>query len=134
MNLADVMDEVAGRLATIDGLRAYAFLIDSATPPFAVTAWPETYEYDATYGRGSDTVTLPVIVAVGRVSDRASRGEMAAYADGSGPRSVKAVLESGTYSALDSLRVANAEFNTMTLAGVEHLSATFNVDIIGQGA
>lgn len=134
MNLADVMDELAGQLGTIDGLRAYAFLIDSATPPFAVTAWPDRYDYDAAYQRGADTVTLPVIVAVGKVSDRASRDEMAGYASGAGPRSVKAVLEAGTYAALDSLRVASAEFSTVTVGGVEFLSATFNVDITGQGA
>lgn len=134
MNLSDVMDQLAGQLGTITGLRAYAFLIDQAAPPFAVTAWPDVYDYDATYQRGMDTVTLPIIVAVGNVSDRASRDALADYAAGAGPRSVKQVLEAGTYTALDSLRVASAEFSTITVAGVDYLSATFNVDIVGNGA
>lgn len=93
MNLADVMDEVAARVDTIDGLRVSAFPPDQVQPPAAVVTYPEEYLFDETYGRGMDRLTLPVIVMVGRVSDRKSRDQLAAYCDGSGARSLKAVLE-----------------------------------------
>ena len=49
-------------------------------------------------------------------------------------QSVKAVLEAGTYTAFDSLRVTDCEFEVITVAGVQYLAARFNVDIIGTGA
>lgn len=49
-------------------------------------------------------------------------------------RSVKAVLEAATYSSFDSLRVMSVEFEPITVAGVDYLAGTFNVDIIGTGA
>jgi hypothetical protein len=97
MNLADVMDAVGDRLDTIAGLRVFAYPPGSVTPPAAVVSYPEGIEFDATYGRGSDRMTLPVVVVVGKASDRAARDKLGAYCDGSGASSVKAVLESGEY-------------------------------------
>jgi hypothetical protein len=64
----------------------------------------------------------------------ASRDLVAAYADGSGARSVKAVLESGTYNAFDSIRVTGCEFDVLNVAGADYLAALFDLDIAGQGA
>lgn len=134
MNLADVMDQVATQLDTISGLRVYAYPADSVAPPAAIVSYPEEYEYDATYGRGSDRISLPVVVVAGKVSDRASRDELGAYVDGSGSSSVKAVLESGTYTAFDELRVTGVEFDPVMIAGTNYISALFTLDIIGEGA
>lgn len=134
MDLADVMQAVADRLDTITGLRVYPYPPDLVQPPAAVVTYPEEYVYDATYGRGMDRMTLPVIVMVGRVSDRASRDAIGAYANGSGASSIKAVVEAGTYTAFDTVRVTGAEFDIVSVAGVEHLAATFTLDIAGPGS
>ncbi|HMG43942.1 MAG TPA: hypothetical protein VK611_21595 [Acidimicrobiales bacterium] len=93
MNLADVMDDVAARIDTIPGLRVSAFPPDQVQVPAAVVTYPEAYTFDETYGRGMDRLTLPVVVMVGKVSDRKSRDQLAAYMDGSGPQSLKAAIE-----------------------------------------
>jgi len=133
MNLGDVMQAVADRIDTIAGLRVYAYPPDVAQPPAAVVTYPDTYTYDATYGRGMDRMELPVVVLVGKVSDRASRDKLAQWVDGSGATSIKTVIESGTYTAFDSCRVTRVEFDIIAVAGVEHLAATLTVDIAGQG-
>lgn len=134
MRLASVMQEIADRLDTITGLRVHAFPADVVHPPALVFSYPETYEYDSTYGRGMDRITLPAIVVVGRVSDRASRDVLSDYVDGSGTSSIKQVAESGTYTAFDSVRVMSVEFDAVTIAGQDYLAGLFSFDIAGKGA
>lgn len=133
MNLADVMDEIGDQLDTIPGLRVFRWPPSTVTPPAAVVTYPDSYTYDSTMRRGADRVVLPVVVMVGRVSDRSSRDRLAEYADGAGARSIKAVIESHGYVSCDSVRVQEAEFDLISMAGVEYVSATFNVDIAGPG-
>ena len=133
MNLADVMDEVATALEAIDNLRVFPYPPDRVEPPAAVVSWPDTYTYDETYGRGMDRLSLPVVVVVGRVSDRACREELGAYADGSGDRSVKEAVETGTYTACDTVRVESVEFDVVTIAGTDYMAALFTVDVAGSG-
>lgn len=136
MNLTDVANEVAQRLDTIDGLNAFPYPPGSISPPAAIVLNPSPGDinYDATYGRGTDTMTLPVIVLAGKASDRSANEAIRAYCDGSGSRSVKAVLESGEYTSLDIIRVATAGVDGVTIAGTEYLAALFDIEIAGQGA
>lgn len=134
MILNDVMNEVGAQLDTITGLRVWDYPPNKITPPAAIVAYPDTLDFDATYGRGSDRLTLPVLVVVGKVSDRASRRQLATYCDGAGASSIKAVLEAGTYTAFDSIRVMRIDFDAVTIAGVDYAAALFDVDIFGQGS
>lgn len=134
MIIKDVMDAVAARLDTIEGLRVFGYPADDAKPPFAIVDFPDEYVYDETYGRGMDRMTLPVTVYVPRNVDRTLPDQMSAYASGSGPRSVKAVLESGTYTAFDTIRVSRAEFDWPTYAGNQYLAGLFTLDIAGRGS
>lgn len=134
MILSDVMDELANAMGTIPGLRVHAFPPDVVHPPAAVVTYPDTYTYDETYGRGMDRLEIPIVVLVGKVSDRKSRDELGAYVDGSGPRSIKQALESGPHVAMDTVRVMTAEFDIISMAGVEYAAATLNADITGKGA
>jgi hypothetical protein len=137
MDLGDVMDQIGDRLDTITGLRVHRHPPSTISPPAAVVSYPEDYVYDAAFVRGMDQINgLPVIVLVGRVSDRASRDQISAYADGSGDRSVKAVLEANedSYTAFDTIRVASVEFDIIKIADIEYLGATFSLDIAGEGS
>lgn len=127
------MDELAAALATIDGLNTYAYTVQRVTPPAAIVTWPEEINFDATYGRGSDSFTLPVFVLVGKVDARSSRDALAEYLAGSGPRSVKAVIDGYAYIELDSARVASATVESVTVADVEYLAAIFQIEIFGKG-
>lgn len=135
MNLGDAMDEIGDQLDTITGLRVYRYPPDNVQPPAAIVSYPENLTYDETFRRGMDHYPdLPVIVLVGKVSDRASRDQISRFADGSGSSSVKTVVEAGTYTAFDTVRVTGAEFDVIAMAGVEYLGATFRLDIAGEGA
>lgn len=134
MDLGDVMDQVATQLDTITGLRVFAHPPGTVVPPAAVVSYPETYTFDETYGRGMDRLTLPVVVVVGKPTERSTRDRLAAYCDGSGSSSVKAVLESGAYSAFHMLRVVDIEFDAVTIGGTDYMAALFTVDIAGQGS
>lgn len=136
MNLFAVMAEIATRLERIDGLRVHAHRPDRITPPAAFPDLPEKIDYDGTYGRGMDSVTVPVNVLVGKVSDRKSQEAIAAYVAGSGPRSFKSTLDAKStddYESCDDLRVRAVTFAVFTIAGVDYLAASFDVDVTGSG-
>lgn len=134
MDLAKVMDAVAAQLDTIPGLRVFAYPPDSLVPPAAVVSYPDTLTFDDTYGRGMDRLTLPVVVVVGRPSDRSTRDNLAVYCDGSGVASVKAVIEAGAYADFDTVRVASIDFDAVTIGGTDYMAALFNLDIVGSGS
>jgi hypothetical protein len=75
-----------------------------------------------------------VIVAVGKVHDRNTRNLVADYCAGAGAKSVKAVVEDGTYTAFDTVRVVRAELDIVTIGSGDYLAAVFDLDIIGDGA
>lgn len=127
------MDQIRTRLKSIQGLRV-ARPGERVIPPAAVVLFPDRITFDETYQRGQDSMTLPVAVLVGKVVDRAAEKTLAAYCDGNGPRSIKAVLESGAYTAMESVAVTSAEPDTVTLTGVDYLAASFDLTIIGKGA
>lgn len=132
MNLAAVMDEIGDALDTIAGLRVFAYSADRITPPAAVVGWPDPLTYDQAFARGADRIDLPIYLMVGRVDARSARDDLAAYLDGTGASSVKAVVDGATYTACDSVRVASATVEAITVADIEYLGAVFTVDIIGR--
>lgn len=134
MDLAAVMDDLGTALEGITGLRVFPYWADRITPPAAVVGWPDPLTYDSTLTRGADQVELPVIVMVGKVDSRTARDAVAAYANGSGASSVKAVIEAHDATAYDSARVTRAEFGSISVAGVDYLAATFYIDIFGSGS
>ena len=90
--------------------------------------------FDQTYGRGMDRLTLPVLVLVGKVTARTSRDKLVPYVSGSGTKSIKAVVEAGTYTSCDTVRVVKAEFDVIRVGGVDYAAAQFDLDITGSGA
>lgn len=134
MNVADVMDQLGDALDTITGLRVFRYPPETLTPPAGVVAYPETAQYAEAYGRGMDRLMVPIVVVLGKVSDRSSAIAMAAYLSGSGARSIKAVVDNyGSYTAMDSVTVTSAETDVFTMNGVDHIAATFEVDVVGRG-
>lgn len=135
VNLNDVVNEVRQALDSIDGLSVPEWGVQLIQPPAALVALPERIDYDQTYVRGVDQITdLPVLVLVARPTEPESRRVIAAYADGSGPRSVKAAIEGRTYVSCDDVTVVWAEFEAVTYAGTEYLACVFHLDITGKGA
>lgn len=134
MDLADVMEEVAGKLSAINGLRIFAYPPDALAPPAAVVSYPDSYDYDGTYGRGMDRLKLPVVVVVGKPTDRSTRDRLAKYCDGAGAASVKVAAENGTYVSCDTVRVESVTFDVVSIAGTDYMAALFTLDITGSGS
>lgn len=133
MDVESVMEELAGRLDSIPDLRVYAWPPGSVTPPAAVVGYPADYSYDQTYQRGQDQMTIPVVVVVGRTTERTSRTALTGYVAGTGPRSVKGRLDGRGYAALDLAHVATVEFDVYEVGGVSYLAAIFDVTVVGPG-
>ncbi|MBW0117025.1 hypothetical protein [Pseudonocardia abyssalis] len=134
MNIAALMDELGEALKSIEGLRVYPYYIDRVAPPAAVVGWPEPITFDETFGRGSDRLTLPVHVVVGKVDARSARDELSLFLAGSGPSSIKQALDNGTYLNADAVTVREARVEVLTIAGIDYLSGVFDVDIYGSGS
>lgn len=133
MDINDVVAELAAQLDTVEGLRVHPEPPGTIAPPAAILTFPDI-TFDATYGRGMDSLILPVVLAVARLSDRASGKRIREFVSGSGPGSIKAVVEAGEYTAFDTVRVASVEFDVIPIAAVDYLAATFLLEIAGQGA
>jgi hypothetical protein len=134
MDLNDVADEIAATLGTITGLRVHAYPPGSVTPPAGIVSYPQQVDFDETYGRGMDRVRdWPIVIVDGKATDRTARERILSYAAGTGAASVKAVLEAHTWTACDVLRVTSVEFDVVTIASVNYISALFHLDIAGQG-
>ena len=135
MDMGACMQEIADRLDTIAGLRVFGWPPDKPPPaPAAVVTYPETLTFDGAYARGMDKMDPSVVALVGKVSDRTARDRISEYAAGSGDKSFKAVIESGTYTTFDSVRVTAIAFDIVAIGAIEYLSATFTLDIVGEGA
>lgn len=135
MDLEDISGELATALGTIEGLNVPEWGVQRVQSPAVVITLPERIDYDATYGRGSDHIPdLSVIVLVANPTQPTARKAIAAYADGSGAKSVKAAIEAHEYTSCDSVRVAWAEFDSAKYAGTDYLAAIFHLDITGKGA
>jgi hypothetical protein len=132
LDVNGIMDGLGTRLATIAGLRVYDYPAEVAAPPAAIVGLPTAVDYDWTKGRGSDRVVVPVVVLVGKVSDRASRDALSLYAAGSGSKSVKTAIEADVDlgNAAQTCRVQTTRIEVVTLNGIDYLGATFDCEVI----
>lgn len=137
MNLTDVAAELAEQLDTIAGLRCFSYRPDTIHPPTGFVDLPERIEYDQTYGRGLDSMTLHVFVVVAQVGDRSRHAEIRPYMDGSGTKSVKAALDSSstsTYTSCHDVTVSTVEPVYILIGETPYLAADFTVAVMGAGS
>lgn len=133
MILEDVMEQLGARADTIEGLRGFDIPLGPVNPPTFFLELPEDINYDGTYGRGMDALTLNGVLLVGKAENRASAVAIRPYMNGSGDKSIKAVLESGPYTAMDTVHISRAELAVYTFAAVAFLGAEFTINITGSG-
>lgn len=132
LDLNAVMDAIGTRLATVTGLRVYDYAADAAAPPAAIVSLPQTVEYDTVSGRGADRVVVPVLVLVGKVSDRAARDQIAQYVSGTGSLSIKTAIEgngSDLGAVAHTVRVTEARVDVVTIQGIDYVGASFDCEV-----
>jgi hypothetical protein len=134
MKLDDVMDEVALVMGEITGLRVSAYPPGSVVGPAGWVGYPQSIDFDETYRRGTDQFTdLPIVLVVGKPTDKSSREKVTEWSKGSGANSVKAVMEAHAWESCDDLTVNACEFDAWEIAGVPYLVAMFTATVVGPG-
>lgn len=129
---------MAARLATIDGLHAYARVPKEVNVPAAVVL-PQpgaAIEFDATMGRGSDDFVFLVTVVITDVIDDLGQAQLDPYLDGSGAQSVKQVLEADNSlgGTAHHVHVAGVvDYGEITYAGRPYVGAEFLVRVTASG-
>lgn len=130
MSLQDIIDSLAERLRTINGLNVYAYVPGTLAPPAAVLQLPRTIDFDLVYGRGADTYLFPVMVLVGAVDAQASYENLARFLDASGPASIKAALD-GDLGGAGDVEVKRATgVGSYSVGGVDYAGATFELEVV----
>lgn len=133
MIIKNVMTEIGDRAGTVRPLRVHPYEADEITVPACLVSLPGLINYQTTYGPGFVSLTLEVTVLVSRVDDRIRLDEIAPYGDSTGERSIRRVLETGTYTAFDALTVMSSRFQIVEIAGDSYLACIFTVEVIGSG-
>lgn len=134
MRLNEVMDEIGLVVAQLVKLEAFAWPVADLPGRSVIVSYPESVDFDQTYGRGEDTITdLPVSVLIGEPTERTTRDEAAKWADGDGVTSVKRTLEDHAWQSCDDVQVVRAEFDVMPVGGIPWLAVTFSCNITGSG-
>lgn len=138
MNIGAVMDQIAARIRLAPSLtgRTYAYPAATITPPAAIVNYPGAVAYDQSARRGRDRLEGTFVVFIGRPHEKPSRDLLTRYADGTGPESLKALVEgdSDIYTACDGVSVDDAAFDVFEVASVPLLVAVFNWTAYGPGA
>ena len=86
------------------------------------------------YGNGLTRLKLSVTVAVARSPLDVAFKALAGYMSDTGDTSVKACLETGTYTAFDTIIVTRSTVGDVTIGGTTYKGAQFDLDITGSGA
>ncbi|UBU11606.1 hypothetical protein [Nonomuraea gerenzanensis] len=96
-SLAQLREGLAVRLRTIPVLTVHPQVPESITPPVAVITpgfeGEPCIRFDSTMARGADDFLFTVTLLVSMADDRSGQEELDAYLDGTGDRSIKAVIE-----------------------------------------
>jgi hypothetical protein len=135
VRLDELMDEAALAVRQITGLKeVFAWPPDSLTPPAGYVSYPASVDFDEAYQRGEDRITdLPIVLVVGKATERSARDQAARWASGDGPRSLKRALEAWPWTTCDDLTVTTCEFDVERIGGVDYLAAMFKATAVGRG-
>lgn len=136
MDIYALRQGLATNAATISGLRTYAYVPDSVSPPTFFVGEPSV-SFDNAFVRGMDTVTFVCRLLASRADDRNGQRTLDGFLSGSGGGSLKTALESdhALGGACDDLIVTGIsnyggyEYNNVEFYGVE-----IHVTVIGSGA
>ncbi len=129
ISLVTAMDGLAAAFLDVTGVdRSFGYPNEDAIVGDALVGYPETIDFDLTFGRGADRATFPVWVICGLVNDATTR----AYASDLilGVADVKDQVDGSSTIAGATARVSDCLIERVVLRELMHLSVRFNVDVI----
>lgn len=132
MVLADVMDEIASRVAAYDGgddwpfaLRSYGWPNPTTSAPAFVVGYPGVINFDASLNRGSDRAQFPCWALFGLPSERPARDRLSSFL-----QALKTALD-GPAESWASARAQDVTVEVVANEdGTEYLAARFTVDVV----
>lgn len=130
MNLKNVMTEIGTALDAIPGLEVYPRPMARVKVPCAVVSYPEEQTKE-TAGPGIVRLRIPVVVMVGRPTERSTQDRITAYADGSGASSVSWIMDHYAWTTCHHVTVTGVDFDVVSMGGVDYLAAAFTLDVVG---
>lgn len=135
LHLARVMQEVALAASRVTGItRFYSYPPATLVAPAGYVSYPSRILYNQTYQRGqADYEDLPIVLVVGKPSDRRARDLVAEWSAADGPRSIVSALEEWDWQSCDDLTIGSAEFDVERIAGVDYLAVMFKATAVGPG-
>jgi hypothetical protein len=91
--VSQIKTGLAANLATVSGLRAYAYQPDNVNTPFA---WPllDSIQYNGAMGGGLITHKFTISVVVGRSAERTAQTLLDGYLSYKGATSIRQAIES----------------------------------------
>jgi hypothetical protein len=112
--------------------QVYPWPVDGITVPAIVVGYPDSMTFDLTFGRGGDSLVLPLwfVIGQGQTSTKDVRDQLSTVI-GAAP-SIKSTLD-GDY-AWGTVRVADVKIEGVTSGGISYIAALFNLDIMTPGA
>lgn len=127
VNLTAVMDGIAAQvLATGQVRESYAWPPDTVVVPSCLVDLPDRIEIGTTFGRGSDTLELPVFLLIDQRFTKDSRDTLSAFIDG-GLEDVCAAIE-GPHD-WGTAHVMEVEPTTTSVAGTVYIALKLNLEV-----
>lgn len=127
--VSQVAEGLRAQLATINGLRTFAYQPEQVNPPVAFPVL-DSIEYHHAFGGGDVQMRFMVFVIVGRYLDRVAHANLDGYLSYSGPTSLRAAIESDSSlnGVVQSLVMdSGLSISALTVAEAEYLQIQFSV-------
>ena len=127
--VSQVADGLKARLATVSGLRTFAYQPEQVNPPVAFPVL-DSIDYHRAFGGGDVQMRFTIIVIVGRYLDRVAHTNLDGFLSFSGATSLRAAIEGDrTLGGVASTLVMDSSLSigSLAIAEAEYLQVSFSV-------
>lgn len=127
--VSQVADGLKARLATVTGLRTFAYQPEQVNPPVAFPVL-DSIDYHRAFGGGDVQMRFTIIVIVGRYLDRVAHTNLDGFLSFSGATSLRAAIEGDrTLGGVASTLVMDSSLSigSLAIAEAEYLQVSFSV-------
>lgn len=135
--IEEILDEIAGKMAALSGVTAYAWDADRiSSTPAVMVGLPERTQYRLSYSPKGKKFTVTLVVLVGKASARGAHKKLLPFIENTGDRSVFRTVDSAftTYEHCDDVTVVDSESDIWINNAVQFLGAEFTIDVTATGA
>ena len=127
--VSQVADGLKARLATVTGLRTFAYQPEQVNPPVAFPVL-DSIDYHRAFGGGDVQMRFTIIVIVGRYLDRVAHTNLDGFLSFSGATSLRAAIEGDkTLGGVANTLVMDSSLSigSLAIAEAEFLQVSFSV-------